>query len=228
MGISGYYHLVFIVPFPLPIHSIIPKHTPARHIVNIMTRIIVRSLPASATITTKQFRHSRANRALLGGAALSVGCRSSQFLATQTAHVVVIMIGEALQLNVVHFGHQQLVQQLDQLPKHRSVLEIARPTIVHNVVQLTATVLRLLQPIAIAHFAHHIRGRDPRIRCRTQRHNLPHQNAETPNVRLHREEVVVQRFDGHPPIRRCCCCCCGVFGVVGGSIFHGLENVVFS
>lgn len=70
----------------------------------------------------------------------------------------------------------------------------------YKVLYIHNACLRRNNTIAHTHLSHHICSRNSRIWRWPERHNLPHQNAEAPDVWLHREDVVVQRFNCHPPV----------------------------
>lgn len=143
---------------------------------------------------------------------------TSQFLPTKINNVIIIMIGETLQFDIVHFGVQQFIQHFDNLCKHRSFIGILWPAIVHYVVELSATMLWFLQAISIPHLNAIVFGINYRsinadeltylphnISCRyagiwrgSQCHNLPHKYAEAPDIWLYREYVIIQRLCSHP------------------------------
>lgn len=112
------------------------------------------------------------------------------------------MVRKPLQLYVIGLGEEKRLQQSDQLVEGGPLLGVFVPAVVHDVVELSSTVVGLVQSIAVADSSHHFRRRQPRVRRRTQRHHLPDQHSETPHVGLDREDVVVQGLRGHPSDRQ--------------------------
>jgi hypothetical protein len=132
--------------------------------------------------------------------------------------VVVVVFGEALELDVVGGRRQQLVQIDANFGKVWPVLWVGVPAVVHVVVDLAARVFGLLQSVAIAHLLHHIGGTHARVGSGTERRDLPHENSKGlkfvefliegflrrifediyPNIGFDGENVVVKGLNGHP------------------------------
>lgn len=149
---------------------------------------------------------------------LQMSKETSQFLPTKINNVIIIMIGETLQFDIVHFSVQQFIQHFDNLCKSGSFIGILWPAVVHYVVELSATVLWLLQAVSIpnlnaivfginytldtaeelTYLPHNISCRYAGIWRGSQCHNLPHKYAKAPDIWLYREYVIIQGLCSHP------------------------------
>ncbi|GLG99359.1 Protein of unknown function [Gryllus bimaculatus] len=81
--------------------------------------------------------------------------------------MVVGVVGEALELDVVGLRHEQRLEQRHQLAEGRALLRVLVPAVVHDVVELPAAVLGLVQAVAVAHAPHHLGRRQPRLSVAT-------------------------------------------------------------
>lgn len=77
--------------------------------------------------------------------------RTSEFLPTQTHHVVIGVIGEPLKLYVVGLRQEKFFEQPDALCEGRPLLGVLIPTVVHYVVQFSPAVLRFVQSIPVSY-----------------------------------------------------------------------------